>query len=172
MIERETVCRDKTREREREREMHREMDREREREQVKWGRKKRGLLLIANYPARQLHTIIWHARTSACPFTLRFAILGAYAYICMYMSVYTDGVSRVVEGRRNRCTRQRDADRRAIPLFFSRPLFCSSSSSFTSSLARPITVFPSEPLSFVARTFRYHCPISFFIATAMRRDYR
>jgi len=46
------------REREREREMHREMDREREREQVKWGRKKRGLLLIANYPARQLHTII------------------------------------------------------------------------------------------------------------------
>ncbi|KYN15361.1 hypothetical protein ALC57_12410 [Trachymyrmex cornetzi] len=73
------------------------------------------------------------AATATCPFTLRFAILGTYAYIYMYMSVYTDGVSRVVEGRRNRCTRQRDADRRAIPFFFSRPLFCSSSSSSTSS---------------------------------------
>lgn len=72
--------------------------------------------------------------------------------VSVCMSACTDGVSRVVEGRRNRCTRQRDADRRAIPLFFSRPLFCSSSfSSFTSflslSLARSAIALPSKPLS-------------------------
>lgn len=80
----------------------------------------------------------------------------------MYTSVCTDEVSRVVEGRRNRCTRQRDADRRAIPLFFSRPLFCSSSSSPSSSLARP-----AEPLFAVARTLPLSLPnLLAFIAAA------
>lgn len=54
-----------------------------------------------------------------------------------------------MEGRRNRCTRQRDADRRVIPLFFSRPFFCSSSSSFfTSPLAHSAAALPLPSLSF------------------------
>lgn len=57
---------------------------------MKRGRKRRSLLLIANYSARQLHIIIWHARTSACPFTLRFAILGAYTRV--YVSVHEQSV--------------------------------------------------------------------------------
>jgi len=95
--------------------------------------------LIANYPAWQLHIIIRHTRTSARPFTLRFAILDARvsARGCVSVSIRF-GVSRVVERRRNRCTRQRDADRRAIPPFF----FRCSPSRFSPSLCRPLSLFP------------------------------
>lgn len=65
------------------------------------------------------------------------------------MSVCTAGVSRVVEGRRNRCTRQRDADRQGYSSFFLSPpllLFLLLQALFLS-LVLPSLSLPSPPLS-------------------------
>lgn len=86
--------------------------------------------------------------------------------MCLHVDVRVV-VSRVVEGRRNRCTRQRDADRRAIPLFFS--LFALllfalslSSSSFVSSPACPLSrrgassPFSLEPSTITAQSLGFY----------------
>lgn len=66
-------------------------------------------------------------------------------------------MSRVVEGRRNRCTRQRDANHRGYSSFFLSPplLFFFSFHELSRSSCHSLSLPSLSPLS-----LRYHCPIS------------
>lgn len=139
-------------------------------------RKGRDLLLIANYPARQLHIITRHACTSACPFTLRFAILGDSACMCAYVRVYKcqcTGRSVRPGMRREGETDVPDSVTPTVGLFFSfslvPPLLVPFFSFFLSRSFCLLVLF-SGPLSAFARTLRYHCPISCFLSP--QRGYR
>lgn len=106
--------------------------------------------MIANYLSRQLRTIIRHAvRGSACAAFRDIArvrtkfSLGVYVHTrvyaracvlrCPWRALPAEG------GERNRCTRQRDADRRCSFSFF---LASPSSSAFRSASPIPLPPFP------------------------------
>lgn len=117
--------------------------------------RQRGLLLIANYLSRQLRTIIRHAvRGSGCAafrdiarrIRTNFSLGCTCTRTCVYMRVCCVCCAargeRRGEGReRNRCTRQRDADRRCSFSFF-----LASPSSFAFRSASPILPLPPFPL--------------------------
>lgn len=106
--------------------------------------------MIANYLSRQLRTIIRHAvRGSGCAAFRDIArvrkkfSLGVYVHTrvyaracvlrCPWRALPAEG------GERNRCTRQRDADRRCSFSFF---LASPSSSAFRSASPIPLPPFP------------------------------